>query len=100
MSRLISSRRIFLMARLFKRLSTSVPGGSLSTALGLRQQLAVDRAVPRVGRAPRVARSAAEALEPYLHSEGMVFIHAGAATPQVLMEGMIEVAKAKKLRPV
>eukprot|EP00971_Amphidinium_carterae_P012336 242887-Amphidinium_carterae.1 len=28
----------------------------------------------------------------------MVFIHAGAATPQPLIDGIIKVAKAKKLR--
>lgn len=33
-----------------------------------------------------VCSSAEEAMEPYLQSDGMVFIHAGAATPQPLMQ--------------
>lgn len=86
-----------LIARAFVRRSTSISHGSLSAALGLQGLGAVDRSVP-LRRTPRVAASAEEALEPYLRSDGMVFIHAGAATPQLLMEAMIKVAKQKKLR--
>lgn len=54
----------------------------------------------RLGNTPRVCQTATEALDPYLKSESMVFIQAGCATPQVLIDGMVDVAKAKKLRNV
>eukprot|EP00403_Amphidinium_massartii_P008333 CAMPEP_0178425110 /NCGR_PEP_ID=MMETSP0689_2-20121128/28554_1 /TAXON_ID=160604 /ORGANISM="Amphidinium massartii, Strain CS-259" /LENGTH=456 /DNA_ID=CAMNT_0020046763 /DNA_START=1 /DNA_END=1371 /DNA_ORIENTATION=+ len=52
----------------------------------------------RPGHMPRECSTAEEALEPYLHSKGMVFIQGGGATPQPLIDGMIKVAKTKKLR--
>lgn len=75
---------------------SSAPG-SLSAALNIHEH-GVERNTIRLGKSPRLCQTAEEALEPYLKSDGMVFIHAGAATPQPLMQGMINVAKAQKLR--
>ncbi|CAK9099149.1 unnamed protein product [Durusdinium trenchii] len=89
-------RAVQSLGRRFSTAISSSPG-SLSVALSL-QDYAIERNTVRHGHSPRVCSSAEEAMEPYLQSDGMVFIHAGAATPQPLMQGMINVAKAKKLR--
>lgn len=54
----------------------------------------------RLGHTPRVCESAAEAVDPYLNNDSMVFIQAGCATPQPLVEGMVSVAKSRNLRGV
>mmetsp|Transcript_53202 Transcript_53202/g.124634 ORF Transcript_53202/g.124634 Transcript_53202/m.124634 type:complete len:483 (+) Transcript_53202:75-1523(+) len=86
-----------LLSRQFATAISSSPG-SLAAGLGLTRpgEYAV-RATIRPGKSPKVC-SPEEALEPFLKTDGMVFIHAGAATPQPLIDGMVKVAKAKKLR--
>jgi len=74
-------------------------------ALGRRGNLTkveelTNRMAFRLGHTPIVCKTGAEAVEPFLKTGSMVFIQAGCATPEVLVSGMVEVAKAKKLRGV
>lgn len=56
------------------------------------------RSSPRPGHKPKVFDSAEEAVAPFLKTDGLVFIHGGAATPQILIDGMLKVAKGQRLK--
>mmetsp|Transcript_163303 Transcript_163303/g.313665 ORF Transcript_163303/g.313665 Transcript_163303/m.313665 type:complete len:493 (-) Transcript_163303:74-1552(-) len=49
------------------------------------------------GATPKVCDTPEEAVAPFLKSNGLVLLHAGAATPTPLINGMINVAKEKNL---